>query len=88
VYFNAKTGNLINVQYLNNVIILNFEKISIVACYLIPNLRPSTLSDELLSTLKHIANFKKFIFAGAFNCRLDKDNKKIEALKISWRSTT
>jgi Reverse transcriptase (RNA-dependent DNA polymerase)/Endonuclease-reverse transcriptase len=80
VYFNAKTGNLINVQYLNNFIILNFEKISIVACYLIPNLRPSTLSDELLSTLKHIANFKNLIFAGDFNCRLDKDNKKIEAL--------
>jgi hypothetical protein len=80
VYFNAKAGNLINVQYLNNFIILNFEEISIVACYLIPNLRPSTLSDELLSTLKHIANFKTLIFAGDFNCRLDKENKKIEAL--------
>lgn len=80
VYFNSKPGNLINVQYLNNFIILNFREITIVASYLAPNMRAATLTDELLSTLRHIANFKSIIFAGDFNCRLDKDNKKIEAL--------
>ena len=80
IYFNSKAGILMNVQYLDNFIILNFKEISIVGCYLIPNLRATTLTDELLSTLKHIANFKNIIFAGDFNCRLDKNDKKVEAL--------
>lgn len=80
VYFNSKAGVLLNVKYLNNFLILNFEEISVIACYLKPNIRASTVTDELLSTLKYVGNFKNLIFAGDFNCRLDKMDKKTEAL--------
>jgi hypothetical protein len=80
IYYNAKLGKLINHKCLENFIILNFESVTIVGAYLHPNMKHDTVTNELLATLQFILNFKNLIFAGDFNCRMDKNNPKKEAI--------
>jgi len=58
VYFNAKLGKLINYHRLENFLILNFENITIVGSYLHPDMKPDTVANEMLSTVKFIKIFK------------------------------
>jgi hypothetical protein len=80
IYYNAKLGKLINHKYLENFIILNFEYVTIVGAYLHPNMKHDTVTDELLSTLQFILHFNNLIFAGDFNCRMDTNNPKKDAI--------
>jgi hypothetical protein len=80
IYYNAKMGSLINVKKLENFLIINFEFLTVIGTYLNPKIKKDTLLNELLSTLKHIKHFQNLIFAGDFNCRLDKPNDKTETL--------
>lgn len=73
-------GALLNFKKLENFLILNFNTSTVVGTYLNPNLKHDAVLDELMSTTKHIINPQNLIFAGDFNCRLDKDNSKAEAL--------
>jgi hypothetical protein len=72
IYYNSKLGSLNNCSLLENFVILNFECLTVVCAYLNPNLKSDELWDELILSMEHVQHFEKLIFAGDFNCRLDK----------------
>jgi Endonuclease-reverse transcriptase len=54
--------------------------VTIVGAYLHPNMKHDTATDELLSTLQFLLNFNNLIFAGDFNCCMDTNNPKKDAI--------
>jgi Endonuclease-reverse transcriptase len=80
IYYKAKLGKLQSKSVTPRFVILNFQNLTIVGSYLNPKMSRIVLDNELRSTIKHISSFQNLIFAGDFNCRLDKKSNKIKVL--------
>jgi exonuclease III len=80
IYYNEKLGNLKSSSILQNFVVLNFDHLSVVCSYLNPNLKPDVLWEQLINSMEHVENQKNLIYAGDFNCRIDKKNTKGETI--------
>jgi Reverse transcriptase (RNA-dependent DNA polymerase) len=81
VFYKAKLGHISSFKILENSLIINFHNLSIVASYFEPKMTEDKIWNELTETLKYVENQDRAIFAGDYNCRLDKNYEKRETIQ-------